>query len=56
MLGIQTWYSGSLGSTAMFGSDVFMMPDDFLDDEVQELLGEIRIQMSSFARRRRRSI
>lgn len=27
------------------GGDGFMMPDDFLDDEVQELLGEIRIQI-----------
>src|SRR6478752_1447414 len=27
-----------------------MMPDDFLDDEVQELLGEIRVQMRIFGK------
>ena len=30
----------------MFGGDCFVMPDDFLDDEVQELLSKIRIQIS----------
>src|SRR6478752_2579142 len=37
-----------LCSSAVFGvvrCDLLMMPDDFLDDEVQALLGEIRLQI-----------